>query len=64
MTTFQDSILGPAHGVRPSDGGLDLGLSVITQQREDQIDDRPKILVICQKSLLAISFILSRMFFR
>lgn len=41
MTTFQDSILGPAHGVRPSDGGLYLGLGVVPEQREDQIDDRP-----------------------
>ncbi len=63
-TTFQDSIVGPAHGIRPSDGGLYLGLSVVPEQRENQIYYRLKILVICQKSLLAISFILSRMFFR
>lgn len=59
-----DPVLGPAHGIRPSDRRLYLGLSVVPEQREDQIDDRLKILVICQKSLLAISFILSRMFFR
>ena len=35
-----DPVFGPAHRVRPPDGGLHLGLGVVPKQREDRIDDR------------------------
>lgn len=40
-----DPVFGSADGIRPADGGLYLGLGVVAKQRENQVDDRLKMLL-------------------